>query len=111
MVNFAYGRFEQIQSSAAAVNTVITLLALLISIVVSIALIISITRPINAALQFGKLVGGGDFSARWNNTGKDELSQLASVLNTAFDKVADKVVGLKIFSTLCPTLFLLPTTI
>ena len=92
MVNFAYGRFEQIQSSAAAVNTVITLLALLISIVVSIALIISITRPINAALQFGKLVGGGDFSARWKNTGKDELSQLASVLNTAFDKVADKVV-------------------
>ena len=92
MATFAYARFEGIQSLAATVSSIITLLALAIGIGVSIIVIRNITRPMAAALQFAKVVAGGDFSARWNNNAKDELGQLASALNAAFAKVADKVI-------------------
>ncbi len=92
MANFAYDRFEEIQALAAKVSAVITLLALLAGIAISTIVILSITRPMNAALHFAKLVAEGDFSARWNDKGKDEMGQLATALNSAFTKVADKVI-------------------
>ena len=92
MSTYAADRFVEIQSSANRLVLGIGLLAMALGALIACTLVLSVTRPIASALRFAEVVAAGDFSARWNNTGKDEMGHLAAALNSAFSKVADKVV-------------------
>ena len=66
-------------------------LALLLIIGVLVYLSVrSVVKALYVGRDFANKVATGDFAARWHNRGKDEVAQLASQLNTAFDKVADQ---------------------
>ena len=91
MTKFAGQRFESIKDSADKIVLGISVLALLLGLGIAILLILAVTRPVARALRFAEKVAAGDFAARWDNTDKDEMGQLATALNAAFSKVADKV--------------------
>ncbi len=90
MVEFSKKRFTLIQANGELNTFIMAMFALLVSLIIAIAAVLSLSRPLKKAQSFANEVATGNFSARWENTSKDEFGTLAGSINQAFDKVADK---------------------
>ena len=90
MTTFATNRLVIVKSTAERAIMAISALALVMCVVIGIAVVLSVTRPMNEALRFAQKVASGDFNARWLCRSRDEFGKLAACINTAFEKVADQ---------------------
>ncbi len=90
MVNHAVTRLTVLKDSGELNTFIMGMLAIIASVLIAIATVLSISRPMKQAQNFADKVASGDFNARWQSTHTDEFGTLAHTINRAFDKVAEK---------------------
>ncbi|WP_250460169.1 MULTISPECIES: EAL domain-containing protein [unclassified Caballeronia] len=85
-LNEALAPFKRLQTTL----LLITLLGVLVSIVGSVLMARSVTRPIAALTQFSKRIGQGDYAAPIEIRQNDEIGELARAFNQMRDGISER---------------------
>jgi methyl-accepting chemotaxis protein len=82
-------------NNAFIVIVVLAIAAFILAIIVTLAIIRSITSPIREAVDTAQRIAGGDLTVRIENAGKNETGQLLVAMKEMADKLKSVIVDIK----------------
>lgn len=98
MASMRYADSTDIYKRAVRLVTVVVTAALVISVLLSVFMYISITRPLNKVVKFSDSISKGDLTNRINLKLKDEIGVIISALNDTGTKLKSIISQIKMTS-------------